>query len=259
MPLNFKFSVTPHPSKNINEHLMSEVITSHSGEVINETMVKLVMEHFELVLTTVTGIPMKEEQNVHSSANYDVQLLHSKQAHHELASMSLLPKPSNSQSHSLKVPPTDKNATTQFSLNTPIPLKWCTPKNSNPSELHHCAHAHRATPLDVTSRPSLCLTNFLLAGRSVMLELNNPPSRMISHMLTSHAGEIFIHSLATFRSPIDCPPSISDGKGGRLTDYRVQDFGEVLKMTRLVPRSFINADSQSNDGPAIEKGDAKVL
>lgn len=31
--------------------------------------------------TTVTGIPMKEEQNASSSANYDVEIYHSKDAH----------------------------------------------------------------------------------------------------------------------------------------------------------------------------------
>ena len=75
------------------------------------------------------------------------------------------------------------------------------------------------------------------AGRSVMLEQprgGKAPgggggggagagggSKFVSHMLTSHAGEIYLHVLATSRSPLEDPPSISEGAGGRLTDYRI--------------------------------------
>jgi len=45
--------------------------------------------------------------------------------------------------------------------------------------------------------------------------------RILSHMLTSHGGEIYIHTLATCRSILEDPPSISEGVGGRLTDYRI--------------------------------------
>ena len=38
-------------------------------------------------------------------------------------------------------------------------------------EMWPCSSAYRISPVDVTSRPSSCLTNFLLGGRSVMLEL----------------------------------------------------------------------------------------
>ena len=34
-------------------------------------------------------------------------------------------------------------------------------------------------------------------------------------MLTSHAGEIFIHTLGIARSVIEDPPSISEGPGGK--------------------------------------------
>jgi hypothetical protein len=60
-------------------------------------------------------------------------------------------------------------------------------------------------------------------------------SKILSHMLTSHAGEIFIHNLATTRSVLEDPPSISEGPGGRVTDYRITDLGEVMKANRLAP------------------------
>jgi len=46
-------------------------------------------------------------------------------------------------------------------------------------------------------------------------------ARVVSHMLTSHGGEIYIHALLTSRSILEDPPSISEGAGGRLTDYRI--------------------------------------
>jgi len=41
----------------------------------------LILEHYDLASTTVTGIPMKEEQNASSSANYDVEMFHRSAAH----------------------------------------------------------------------------------------------------------------------------------------------------------------------------------
>lgn len=123
-------------------------------------------------------------------------------------------------------------------------------------ELHYCTGAYRISPTDVNSRPSSCLTNFLLngkqgklsvfylhivrsvdpqtkypfsathlgwtAGRSVLLEQpRKSGSKVISHMLSSHGGEIFLHVLNSNRSTLEDPPSISEGCGGRVTDYRI--------------------------------------
>jgi hypothetical protein len=44
----------------------------------------LVLQHYELASTTVTGIPMKEEQNASSSANYDVEIFHPVAAHADI-------------------------------------------------------------------------------------------------------------------------------------------------------------------------------
>ena len=63
----------------------------------------------------------------------------------------------------------------------------------------------------------------LISGRSVMLEQpRKVGTRVVSHMLTSHGGELFIHVLATSRCTLLDPPSISEGCGGRLTDYRIK-------------------------------------
>lgn len=40
-------------------------------------------------------------------------------------------------------------------------------------------------------------------------------------MLSCHGGEIFLHVLNSTRSTLEDPPSISEGCGGRVTDYRI--------------------------------------
>lgn len=93
-------------------------------------------------------------------------------------------------------------------------------------------------------------------------------SKVISHMLSSHGGEIFLHVLNSNRSTLEDPPSISEGCGGRVTDYRItvrlahthcvadihaknlqmvtvfffQDFGEFMRENRLMPVSESSHD-----------------
>lgn len=103
-----------------------------------------------------------------------------------------------------------------------VTLKWCTPRGCSAAEMQNCTAMHRITPVDVNSRPSSCLINFLLNGRSVMLEMaRKSGGKTISHLLAAHGGEIFIHTLSTARSVLEDPPSISEGCGGRVTDYRI--------------------------------------
>ena len=90
---------------------------------------------------------MKEEQNASSSANYDVELFHKADAHTRLLV------------EGLDLVQTVKEGS---EYNT-VTLKWCTPRGST-ADLHHCTGSVRITPTDVNSRPSSCLTNFLLSG-----------------------------------------------------------------------------------------------
>lgn len=52
-----------------------------AGGQIASKLSHLILSHYDLASTTVTGIPMKEEQNASSSANYDVEIFHSSYAH----------------------------------------------------------------------------------------------------------------------------------------------------------------------------------
>lgn len=198
--------------------LTCEVHSTGSGTLLAQKMLSLALKQFNLSSTTVTGIPMKEEQNASSSANYDVEIVHPEEVHQEMVRSGV--------ADSLKVPKEGCEYTT-------IPLKWCTPR-SNAVELHYTLVACRVTPVDVNSRPSNCLSNFLLAGRTVMLEMVRPKNKVMSHMLSSHNSELYIHTLASARSILEDPPSISEGTGGRVTDYRINDFGEFMRSNRLV-------------------------
>lgn len=155
--------------------------------MISHKLSSLILEHYDLASTTVTGIPMKEEQNASSSANYDVEIFHARDAHTAIL------KGNASDSAAIK---TVKEG---FEYET-VTLKWCTPRGCSASELQNCTAMHRITPVDVNSRPSLCLINFLLNGRSVMLEMpRKTGGKITSHLLASHGGEIFIHTLCTAR------------------------------------------------------------
>ncbi|MBN3301880.1 integrator complex subunit 13 isoform X2 [Amia ocellicauda] len=231
--------VSDRPRKEISPVLTSEVHSVRAGRHLASKLNILVQQHFDLASTTITNIPMKEEQHANTSANYDVELLHHKDAHLEfIKSGDLHPPGSNSRDSSLK---------------ETVTLKWCTPR-TNSVELHFCTGAYRISPVDVNSRPSSCLTNFLLNGRSVLLEQpRKSGSKVISHMLSSHGGEIFLHVLSSTRSTLEDPPSISEGCGGRVTDYRITDFGEFMRENRLTPFPETAESADVLEGLPIER------
>ncbi|XP_008399159.1 integrator complex subunit 13 isoform X1 [Poecilia reticulata] len=221
--------VSDRPKKEISPLLTSEVHSVRAGRHLASKLNILVQQHFDLASTTITNIPMKptlnvceqEEQHANTSANYDVELLHHRDAHIEFFKSGDLHMAGTS--------------TRENGVKETMTLKWCTPR-TNSIELHYCTGAYRISPTDVNSRPSSCLTNFLLNGRSVLLEQpRKSGSKVISHMLSSHGGEIFLHVLNSNRSTLEDPPSISEGCGGRVTDYRITDFGEFMRDNRLTP------------------------
>ena len=119
---------------------------------------------------------MKEEQNASSSANYDVELFHSASAHMRSSTFFFffffffLKESKVKRITFLSVCRLlGEGCDLVQSMRDgceykTITLKWCTPRGSPASDMHHCTGAVRVTPTDVNSRPSSCLTNFLLAG-----------------------------------------------------------------------------------------------
>ncbi|KAM9328796.1 integrator complex subunit 13 isoform 2-T2 [Pholidichthys leucotaenia] len=234
--------VSDRPKKEISPLLTSEVHSVRAGRHLATKLNVLVQQHFDLASTTITNIPMKEEQHANTSANYDVELLHHRDAHLEFFKSGDLHMAGTS--------------TRENGLKETVTLKWCTPR-TNSIELHYCTGAYRISPTDVNSRPSSCLTNFLLNGRSVLLEQpRKSGSKVISHMLSSHGGEIFLHVLNSNRSTLEDPPSISEGCGGRVTDYRITDFGEFMRENRLTP---VTESSHSPSGKLpVERAKAQL-
>lgn len=222
-PRNMESFVSKKPATKVSPLLSVEVHSCQAGD-IPDKLTHLLLNHYDLASTTVTGIPMKEEQNANSSANYDVEILHPKSSHSVIcASELLLPK-------SIK----------EGSDYETVTLKWCTPRGSG-GELQPCLTMHRVTPVDVTSRPSSCLINFLLNGRSVLLEMPRQTGGKInSHLLSARGGEIFIHTLMVTRSCLEEHPAITEGEGGRVTDYRIQDFVQFAKNHKLFPLRQMN-------------------
>ncbi|CAH2106463.1 unnamed protein product [Euphydryas editha] len=183
---------------------------------------RLVLPHYRLAITTVTGIPMKEEQNASSSANYDVEIIHSAEAH-----------------AGLRATQTAQEATES------VVLRWWTPRGAEGGAGGCSGPLWRVTPADVASRPSACLVNFLLNGRSVTLEMpRKGGGRSASHVLAAQGGELWIGALGG-RTPYDDPPALSEGAGGRVTDYRIKEFGALMQQNKLHPLRGAGANARS--------------
>lgn len=200
-----------------------------SGVFLASKLIYLAFGHYELASSTISGIPMKEEQNAGSSANYDVEIVHSKKAHSQFFQSS-----GAFEAGFDDLNPFFLSHTRNKTIYQSLILKWCTPKSSS-VEINNCMGAYRITALDINNRPSSCLINFLLTGKTVNLEMNRYKNfKLMSHMLQSHNSELFIHVLSCTRSLIEDPPSISEGIGGRITDYRINEFADVMRRHRLV-------------------------
>lgn len=228
--------VTDRAAEDLSTTLQTEIHSVRASE-LPATLTHLILPHYDLASTTVTGIPMKEEQNASSSANYDVEIFHSRRAHTAIAGSELALPSGTKDGHNYET----------------VTLKWCTPRGLGASDLQPCVAQHRVTPVDVTSRPSSCLINFLLNGRSVLLEMaRKAGGKLTSHLLSAHGGELFIHTLHVSRSCLEDPPSILEGRGGRVTDYRITDFAAMMQQHRLLPlrpaaAAALPADEDSGD------------
>lgn len=193
-PSRMETLVTDRGTVDMSTVLQAEIHSCQAADIANK-LTHLILPHYDLASTTVTGIPMKEEQNASSSANYDVEIFHARRAHSVIAGAEL-------------TLPTSVKEGQRYET---VTLKWCTPRGLGASDMQPCVGQHRVTPVDVTSRPSSCLINFLLNGRSVLLEMPRKTAsggKLTSHLLSAHGGEIFIHTLHVSRSCLEDPPSI---------------------------------------------------
>uniref|UniRef100_A0A673H5P5 Protein asunder homolog n=1 Tax=Sinocyclocheilus rhinocerous TaxID=307959 RepID=A0A673H5P5_9TELE len=108
--------VSDRQKKELSSVLSSEVHSVRAGRYLACKLNVLVQQHFDLASTTITNIPMKEEQHANTSANYDVELLHHRDAHMEfIKSGDLHMAGSTSRDSGLK---------------ETVTLKWCTPRTN---------------------------------------------------------------------------------------------------------------------------------
>ncbi|PZC82974.1 hypothetical protein B5X24_HaOG208841 [Helicoverpa armigera] len=167
-PENAETRVTNQPLTEIaGGQIGVEVIVSRASALAN-LLGRLVLPHYKLATTTVTGIPMKEEQNASSSANYDVEIIHAADAHAGL-------RASQTPAEALES----------------VVLRWWTPRGAEGGAGGCCGALWRVTPADVASRPSACLVNFLLNGRSVTLEVPSPLSPVGAGNGASTSGDVW--------------------------------------------------------------------
>ncbi|XP_065314219.1 integrator complex subunit 13-like isoform X2 [Gordionus sp. m RMFG-2023] len=278
------------------------------GKHLAHLILYLVQKHYNLCSTTITGIPMKEEQNFSgTSCNYDVEILHSSRAYMASNCVSYRDKSRlqtagilNFQPDSLKTRPSvsmtvaDANILMNNDSNSnekkgyyeeigyrTVLLQWCTPPknsiNNNTDYYQQNSHgAYKISPVDPHSRPSSCLTNFVLSNRIVLLEQHqnlklissilsnvtdnntakldvaNGYEKILSHMLSQVNGAIYIMCLGGSckakneykKMYFEDLHSITEGPGGKVTDYRIPDFSKLIKISRLTRRENVKYSTQ---------------
>ncbi|CAF1061870.1 unnamed protein product [Rotaria sordida] len=206
----------PIPTSNPEFNLITSILHrtlyyAQAGQMLFTRMLQILLKQHNLALTTVTGIPMKEDVASRSSLNYDVDIVHPAEVHHSLRERA----------------PLKYWRQIKDDVET-IVLKWSA-FSYDPENYYDTYSAYRFSPLDVNSRESACLTNFLLSGKCVLLELGNIPNecavnineygdencfntsendlssltttttatnRLFSHMIISHNQELMIHAIA---------------------------------------------------------------
>lgn len=151
-PTNLKSMVTNCPLRELNSVVKIEVHAVKARDLVNK-LTHSVLQHYDLASTTLTGIPMKKDQTpVPISANYDVEIFHPRQSHSILCESNL------------ELPTSIKNEVDYVT----VTLKWCTSREGDVG-LQPCLAQYRITPVDIISKASSCLINFLLDKRSTVL------------------------------------------------------------------------------------------
>ncbi|VDK69929.1 unnamed protein product, partial [Onchocerca ochengi] len=150
---------TARPLTKLNDYVSCSVVCAEAGPSLRPVLHGVILKHFNLASTTVTGIPMKEEAQQGQSVNYDVEVFHPRRSHYLLHQYGLIGPGSKLR---VTVDPGDYET---------VKLAWTTPSAKNRwNQFPRCISALPISPASVNGRPSACLTSFLLSGRNVMLE-----------------------------------------------------------------------------------------
>ncbi|CAI2351332.1 unnamed protein product [Caenorhabditis sp. 36 PRJEB53466] len=184
-----KCTVRTHPLKEQpgTEFLKFWVISRKAVDML-DAIHSLLLNAFDLASTTVTKIPMKEDNR--DCTKYDVELFHSATVH------SILRKTKLAQRDEQKA-----YADSGLTYDTMM-LTWMTAPKTKWSLFPNYRSSVPFTTVQAYSRPSACLTQFVRDGRCVMLDLEktltpevNVPDKLVSHVLMSNRGRIFIQEI----------------------------------------------------------------
>ena len=235
-PLQIKFNFKHQDKPKSFNH--SEYQFTHypirSGQNVISKIISLVLEHYELVSTTVMNIPMKEEQNAGSSTHYDVEMIHSKNAHFEFFNSS-----TNSGNELEERKRNDQTYQT-------LKLVWGLNRGNFQYEV---LDTFRISALDLHMRPTICFINFFNSGKAVMLETNE---RRKTHLLQIHRGSIYIHVLRAaektmFDIAMPTPAAqVAQGASEEISDYLVDEFSSFIQQNQLVKAEDLSEESLQN-------------
>ncbi|KAM3722216.1 Integrator complex subunit [Dirofilaria immitis] len=250
---------TAKPLTKLNDYVSCSVVCAEAGPSLRPVLHGVILKHFDLASTTVTGIPMKEEAQQGQSVNYDVEVFHPRRSHYLL------------QQHGLISPGSKLRVTVNPGDYETVKLAWTTPSAKNRwNQFPRCISALPISPASVNGRPSVCLTSFLLSGRNVMLEVlkqnihlprdvtPNVNQKLISHLLMCHAGRIYLHTVHIGNHPVldDKKFLASAILPKPSAPLRVADFATFMKETRLVV-SETDAPFSSSDDESVYNEQAR--
>ncbi|VDM77439.1 unnamed protein product [Strongylus vulgaris] len=239
----------------VSPELTSCILSRPAGDELISVIHSVAIEIYDLVSTTVSGIPMKEEAQQGQSAvaiNYDVELLHSREVHIELERLGLVI------GNTMNKAPDITGTLMVYADNSTYPtarLVWSTPMPKGRWNMFpRNRHVSRVTPSAVNSRPSVCLSSYLLQGRNVMLEITRVPrcegiisnvgAKLIAHTLIAHGGHIYIHAndVGT-HGVLDCQAIREKTQLKKTAHGRISDFVSLIKESSLHVVDSSKADS----------------
>ncbi|KRX17181.1 Protein asunder -like protein [Trichinella nelsoni] len=208
-----------------------------AGSPLFNKIYQIVQRHYDLASLTVCNIPMKEEVSEAESGSkpYSVELLHPRKVLEDVWKAGLI-------RNNGTIYVTAVNSTYMtFKVN------WGSVWRSHEKDLQFSTMAVPCTPVSINQRETMCLTNYILSGRIVLICVDLPDEgRIYTHALVSRNGRLYVQSLQIGRSSYEMLPSIKNGPGTAVTDYRVNAFQQLIEDSLLKP-----------GGPTIPKGTAE--
>ncbi|KRZ14640.1 Protein asunder -like protein [Trichinella zimbabwensis] len=208
-----------------------------AGAPLFNKIYQIVQRHYDLASLTVCNIPMKEEVSEAESGSkpYNVELLHPRKVLEDVWKAGLV-------RNNGTIYVTAANSTYMtFKVN------WGSVWRSHEKDLQFSTMAVPCTPVSINQRETMCLTNYILSGRIVLICVDLPDDgRIYTHALVSRNGRLYVQSLQIGRSSFEMLPSRKNGPGTAVTDYRVNAFQELIEDSLLKP-----------GGPTIPKGTAE--